>query len=72
MRSLESSKRIKEEFRDVYINSLCDASASVGLPEEDNFYKWRVALLAPKDTPYKGGLFYIEVIFPQYILKDHH
>ena len=65
MRSLESSKRIKEEFRDVNINSLCDASASVGLPEEDNFYKWRVALFAPKDTPYKGGLFYIEVIFPK-------
>ena len=69
MRSLESSKRIKEEFRDVNINSLCDASASVGLPEEDNFYKWRVALFAPKDTPYKGGLFYIEVIFPQYYPK---
>ena len=39
------------------------------MPEEDNFYKWRVALFAPKDTPYKGGLFYIEVIFPQYYPK---
>ena len=37
---------------------------SVGLPEEGNYYKWRATLAGPEDSPYQGGLFYIELLFP--------
>ena len=66
MNSFDSLKIIIKEFKNLSNNPITNIGATVGLPEEDNIYKWRVTLLGPKDTPYKGGIFYIEVKFPKY------
>ena len=37
-----------------------------GLFNENDFTNWRVTMMAPKDTSYKGGLFYLSVHFPEF------
>ena len=58
------NKRLIEEFRELSLNPISDIGLTVGLPEEDNLYKWRATLMGAKDTSYKGGLFYLEINFP--------
>ena len=53
-----------EEFKDLQRNPLEDLCITVGLSEEGNIYKWRVALIGPRDTSYMNGLFLLEIIFP--------
>ena len=65
MNSFDSLKRITEEFKNLSSNPIINIGATVGLPKQDNFYKWKVTLMGPKDTPYEFGMFYIEVIFPK-------
>ena len=65
MDSLDSLKRIKEEFRSINTNPVSNISLTVSLPDDDNLYKWRASFIGPKDTPYKMGLFYLEIIFPK-------
>ena len=36
---------------------------SVGMPFGENINEWRCTFIGPRDTPYKGGLFYISVLF---------
>ena len=57
--------RILEEFRDNVNNPISSISAFVGLPDENNPFNWRVSLLCPNESPYKGGLFFLSLIFPQ-------
>ena len=65
MDSLDSLKRIKEEFNFITIHPDVNIGLTVSLPEEGNYYKWRASFIGPKDTPYKMGLFYLEIIFPK-------
>ena len=46
---------------------MVNCGITVGLVDEksDNAYdNWRITLLGPKDTPYSGGLFFMNVHFP--------
>ena len=45
-------------------NDVIQIGCNFGL-ENENFYKWRVTMVGPKNTPYEGGLFTISVTFPQ-------
>ena len=65
MDSLDSLKRIKEEFRNINTYPISDIGLTVGLPEEDNYYKWTASFQGPKDTPYTGGIFFYEIILPK-------
>ena len=53
-----------KEFKDLQRNPIEDPHITIGLSEEDNIYKWRVALLGPCDTSYMNNLFLLEIIFP--------
>ena len=55
---------ILAEFKDLQENPINNIGNSVGLQDINNPWKWRVPLLGPKDTSYKDGLFYIEILFP--------
>ena len=57
-------QRIMEEFKEINRNPISNCGVTVGLFNEGDPTRWRVSLLGPKDTSYKGGLFYLSIIFP--------
>ena len=57
-------ERISKEFRDINRNPIANCGVTVGLFDDNNVTKWRVSLLGPKDTSYRGGLFYLSIDFP--------
>ena len=66
-----SHKRLVKEYKDV-LNSkeLLENRISIGLVDESDFTKWKATIIGADDTPYKGGIFNLEVtITPQYPFK---
>ena len=57
-------KIIQEEFKQLNRTPLANLGITVGLFNEDNLFEWKCTILGPKDTCYKGGLFYLKIIFP--------
>ena len=53
--------RIAKEYKDINRNPIGNCGVTVGLFDENDFSRWRVSLLGPKDTSYKGGLFYLSI-----------
>ena len=61
---MNSLKRIKEEYRNLNSSCLQYLGLTVGLFEENNYYRWRFTLIGAEDSIYCGGLFYLEITFP--------
>ena len=57
--------KLKEEYMDINNNPILNIGATVGLPDENNFFEWRLSIIGPRDTPYNGGLFYLTLKFPE-------
>jgi len=57
-----SKALIKKQFKD--INKASDLGLSVGLVDENNFYKWSVVIFGPTETIYEGGFFRAILTFP--------
>ena len=64
MDKINAMKRINEEYISITKCPLTGVCYTIGLPNEDNIFQWRYSLIAPKDTSYKGGFFYIYINFP--------
>ena len=62
---LEAIKRINEEFKQLNRSPLVNLGITVGLFNDDDIFTWKCTILGPKDTFYKGGLFYLKIIFPK-------
>ena len=62
---LRTINKLKEEFMDINYNPILNIVATVGLPDENNLFEWRLSIVEPRDTPYKGGLFYLTLKFPE-------
>ena len=62
---LRTINKLKEEFMDINNNPILNIGATVGLPDENNLFEWRLSIIGPRDTPYKGGLFYLTLKFPE-------
>ena len=58
------SKRSAEEYNNFHNNPLPNCGMCVGLIKEDCYDDWRITLTGPKDTSYKGGLFFMNIHFP--------
>jgi len=63
--ALNSSKIIGEELKALNREPICELGITVGLAEKDNYFKWKATILGPKDTSYNGGIFYLEINFPE-------
>ena len=57
-------KRNFEEYKELNRNPIKNIGVTVGLLNENSYDDWKVTLLGPKDTPYKGGLFFLRIHFP--------
>ena len=57
-------KKITEEYKALNRSPLVNFGITVGLYDEDNIFEWKCTILGPKDTYYKGGLFYLKILFP--------
>ena len=59
--------RILEEFKEIHdesnkSNNNC--GITIGLVNDDSYYDWKITLVGPKDTCYKGGCFILRAHFP--------
>ena len=65
VKDTKTSKRIIEEYREIIRNpgSLSNFYC-IKIPEQNNIFEWEVMVIGPKNTSYKGGLFYLSIKFP--------
>ena len=61
---INAMKIISEEYKQLNRAPLVNLGITVGLFNEDDMFKWKCTILGPKDTMYKGGLFYLKIEFP--------
>ena len=61
---LEAMRRIQEEYKDLNRRPMVNFGITVGLEDENDLFHWKCTILGPKDTNYKGGLFNLQIIFP--------
>ena len=58
------SGRNVKEFKILKRNPLPNCGVTVGLVNENSYEDWRITLIGPKESPYKGGLFFMNIHFP--------
>ena len=60
----QTERRLSQEFLlCTNDNDLHTIGCTFGL-ENNNYYKWKVSMIGPAETPYEGGVFTINIIFP--------
>ena len=65
MDKFKAMNRIKIEFNDINNNPLGEIGVTIGLNDENNIFRWSATLQGPKDTGYKGGIFLLDIKFPE-------
>ena len=58
-----ANARIWEDYKEIKKNPLFNCGVTVQ-PEDNDPTRWKACILGPKDTSYKGGLFYLSIQFP--------
>lgn len=56
-------KRILQEIKELQNNDSDNVTA--GPVSDDNIFCWSATLIGPKDSPYEGGIFLLNINFPQ-------
>ncbi|KAI9308613.1 ubiquitin-conjugating enzyme E2-24 kDa-like protein [Cunninghamella echinulata] len=63
-KSLSSSaKRITKELAEIALDP--PANCSAGPKDDENIYEWVSTIAGPAGSPYAGGIFFLDIKFPQ-------
>lgn len=54
-------KRLEKELREITRDPPPGITAG---PQKDDIYKWIASMEGPQDTPYAGGIFFLEINIP--------
>ena len=55
------TRRLTKEYKELTENPITNCSATL---INDDITKWNATIIGPDDTPYAGGVFKLEIVFP--------
>jgi ubiquitin-protein ligase len=59
-----SLERLFTEYHELNSNPITNCGITVGLVNENSYKDWQLTMTGPKDSYYKGGIFFLNAHFP--------